>query len=115
MPRLKFYIDWLGCDNQPEEHPSRYDPDKNLIYINPYYNHNHDFMFWLPLIHELLHYLIVKFFDYDMISTEVYQRDKIHNKLDDIHSWLILHISKRRYKELLKMYNVLSKHRSSIY
>ena len=80
MDKLTIYIDWEGYD---DEHPSEYDPELNRIIVNPYYRHNSTKWWFIPLIHEIGHYLINKIFPNRRVP--FCWVGKIHLELDKIH------------------------------
>jgi len=109
--KLSIFIDWqiiYTDDKFINRHPSSYDPATNHIYVNPFYNHEHAFMFFRPLFHEVEHYLIERLFPtISKIGDQFYPKtfyitkplvgERLHKLLDRIDSWLIYHTIKRRY------------------
>ena len=81
---LTIYIDWGGG---LDEEPSEYDPELNRIIVNPYYSFDSTRWWFIPLIHEVVHYLINKLFPNRRVPFSWIW--KIHAKLDDFHAWLM--------------------------
>ena len=84
--RLKVYFDWEGVVDRPSE----YCHDTNEIYINPvYYDSYPQWMWFIPLTHEVCHWLIGKL---PCTFPEVMGRVPIgifHAKLEVVHCWIM--------------------------
>jgi hypothetical protein len=77
--RLKIYFDW----SKSAIEPSSYDRYLNIIQVNPYFYNSYPSWAWfVPLIHEVGHWLI------DKLIPKYYHSELFHVKLDELHEFL---------------------------
>lgn len=87
MPRLKIYMDWEGVVDRPSEY---YMPPVNEIYVNPYYYNTYPSWAWfIPLTHEVVHWLIHKLPCTKPKKIGLAPIWIFQTKLDSFHIWLM--------------------------
>ena len=77
--------------------PSTYLYDKNEIWVNPYCNHKSRRAFFIPLTHEVFHWLIYRLFSW---STKHWE---FHEKLEQIHMWVFINHKLEYLKKMLSL------------
>lgn len=86
---LRVYTDW----NNLSKEPSSYSVKEDIISINPKFYSYKYFKWFIPFIHESGHWFLHRFGNIFTDKVIV----MLNTKLDDVHSWLMNHLTNKVY------------------